>query len=109
MSYKGHLKCFFEMQSQGGLSDVGFFDRIKEVSASKWDSLSDQQKTYAKKAWGVITYKWRWQIAMNVPYLLIFLLDKTVPAVHKFDMILISSITSKLPIPAFISSWMGLG
>ncbi len=100
---------FLVMQSQGGLSGVGFGQVIKQFAFSKWDSLTDLQKTYAKKAWGVITYKWRWQIAMNIPYLAIFLLDKTIPSVHKFDMALISTITSKLPIPAFISSWMGLG
>ena len=99
----------FAMQSQGGLSDVGFVERIKQVSENKWESLSDRQRKYAKKAWGVMTYKWRWQIAMNVPYLAIFLLDRTVPAVHQFDMALLAMVTSKLPIPAFISSWMGLG
>ena len=97
------------MQSQGGLSEVGRQNRLKQLGESKWESLTDSQKTYAKKAWGVLTYKWRWQIAMNVPYLAMFVLDRTVPAVHKFDMALLATITSKLPIPAFISSWMGLG
>ena len=83
------------MQSQGGLSEVGFSERIKQVMTSKWENLSDRQKSYIKKAWGVITYKWRWQIAMNVPYLAIFILDRTIPAVHKFDMYLLASITSK--------------
>ena len=96
------------MQSQGGVSVISFPGRIKQVAESKWESLSDRQKKYSQKAWGVMTYKWRWQIAMNVPYLAIFLLDKTVPAVHQFDIALLASITSKLPIPAFISSWMGL-
>ena len=97
------------MQSQGGLSEVSFLERIKQFAESKWDSLTDPQKKYAKRAWGVMTYKWRWQIAMNVPYLAIFLLDRTIPAVHQFDMALLATVTSKLPIPAFISSWMGLG
>ncbi len=97
------------MHSQGGLSEANFAQRIKEFAGSKWDALTDRQKTFAKKVWGVITYKWRWQIAMNVPYLAIFLLDRTIPAVHQFDMALITTITSRLPIPAFISSWIGLG
>ncbi len=97
------------MQSQGGLSEVDFVKRIKQFTGTKWDSLSDTQKTYAKKVWGLLSYKWRWQIAINVPYLAIFLLDRTIPAVHQFDMSLISTVTSKLPLPAFISSWIGLG
>ena len=97
------------MQSQGELSKLSFQEQMKKSASNKWESLSDKQKAYAKKIWGVITYKWRWQIAMNIPYLLIFLLDRSIPAVHQFDIQLISSITSKLPMPAFISSWLGLG
>ena len=97
------------MQSQGGLSAVGLQERVKQFAVTRWETMSDSQKTYAKKAWSVLTYKWRWQIAMNVPYLGIFLLDRSIPAVHKFDMALLATITSKLPVPAFISSWMGLG
>ena len=97
------------MQSQGGLSAVGLQERVKQFVVTIWETMSDRQKTYAKKAWSVLTYKWRWQIAMNVPYLGIFLLDRSIPAVHKFDMALLATITSKLPVPAFISSWMGLG
>ncbi len=99
------------MESQGEL--FVSTDRLKETTknfvVSKWEGLTDRQKAFAKKTWGVLTYKWRWQIAMNVPYLGIFVLDKTVPAVHQFDMALLTTITSKLPIPAFISSWVGLG
>ncbi len=97
------------MQSQGDLSEVGLQDRLKQFAENKWENLTERQKTYAKKAWGILTYKWRWQIAMNIPYLAIFLLDRTVPSVHEFDMALLATITSKLPIPAFISSWMGIG
>ena len=97
------------MQSQGGLSEVGLQNRVKQFAKNKWENLTVRQKSYAKKAWGVLTYKWRWQIAMNIPYLAIFLLDRSVPAVHQFNMTLWVSITSKLPIPAFISSFMGWG
>ncbi len=96
------------MQSQTGLSETGTQERLKKIALSRWDRLTDSQKTYARKAWSVITYKWRWQIAMNIPYLAIFLLDRTIPAVHQFDMALLATITSKLPIPSFVSSWMGL-
>ena len=97
------------MQSQGGESKIGLVERIKELAQGKWEDLTDRQRKYAKKAWGVMTYKWRWQIALNVPYLALFLLDRTVPSVHEFDMALIASLSSKLPIPAFITAWMGMG
>ena len=96
------------MQSQGGLSEVGLWERFKQVAYEKWESLSDRQRLFAKKVWGVITYKWRWQIAMNIPYLLIFLLDRIFPAVHEFNINVLNYIFSKLPIPQFISSFMGL-
>ena len=95
------------MQSQGGFSQVELQERIKQFCLMNWERLNDRQKFLARKIWGVITYKWRWQIAMNVPYLAIFILDRTIPAVHKFDMDLIAKATSYLPIPAFISSWFG--
>ena len=97
------------MQSQGGLSEVGLKERVSELAESTWERLTDRQKAFSKKAWSILTYKWRWQIAMNVPYLAIFLLDRTIPAVHKFDMALLANVTSDLPIPALISSWIGLG
>tara|TARA_B100000029_G_scaffold354800_1_gene347607 strand:+ start:252 stop:545 length:294 start_codon:yes stop_codon:yes gene_type:complete len=97
------------MQSQGGLSEVESQERVKTFFLTRWENLTERQRNYAKKLWGVLTYKWRWQIAMNVPYLAIFILDRTIPAVHAFDMNLLATITSKLPIPAFISSWLGIG
>ena len=95
------------MQSQGGFSQVEFQGRIKQFSLLKWESLNDRQRSFARKIWSVITYKWKWQIAMNIPYLAIFILDRSVPAVHKFDMNLFAKVTSHLPIPAFISAWLG--
>ena len=94
------------MQSQGGLSQFEFHERVKLFASKKWGSLTDGQKNLAKKFWGVITYKWRWQLAMNIPYLAIFALDRTIPAVHRFDMNLLSTLISNLPIPAFISAWL---
>ncbi len=96
------------MQSEVNFPKVSFQEKIKNFSDSRWNKLSDRQKIYAKKAWSVITYKWRWQIAMNVPYLTIFLLDRTIPAVHQFDMAVLASVTSKLPIPSFLSSLIGI-
>ena len=97
------------MQSQGGLSEVDLKDRVKNFAEARWDGLPERQKNYSRKIWGVLTYKWRWQIAINIPYLVIFILDRTIPSVHQFDMAVLSTLTSRLPIPAFISSWLGVG
>ena len=97
------------MQSQGGLTETVLIKKSQQYILSKWEVLPEKQQKYAKKAWGLITYKWRWQIAMNIPYLAIFALDRSIPAVHQFDMNLLSTITSKIPLPEFISSWIGLG
>ena len=96
------------MQSKSSLESLSIKDRVLSASLDKWESLNDRQKKYLNKGWGILTYKWRWQIAMNIPYLAIFLLDRTVPEVHQFDMDLLSTITSIIPIPTFISSWMGI-
>ena len=96
------------MQSQSGVTETGSFKRFQQYLLVKWEGLPEKQKGYAKKTWGVITYKWRWQIAMNIPYLAIFALDRTLPAVHKFNMNLLATITSNLPLPEFLSTWIGL-
>ncbi len=96
------------MNSEGRLSQREVLGGLKQFAYAKWEGLTDRQKSFAKKGWGIITYKWRWQIAMNIPYLAIFVLDRTVPAVHNFDVALLSLVVSKLPIPAFMSSWFGL-
>ena len=68
-----------------------------------WSKLSDKQQSILKKIWSILTYKWQWQIILNAPFLVIWLLDQTIPAVHAFDMQLISS----LPIPMSIKTLFG--
>ena len=97
------------MQSTGSLSEASLKERITAFGNQRWERLTDPQKAYAKKAWGILTFKWRWQIAMNIPYLAIFILDRTIPAVHKFNMDLLSTIMAKLPIPEFLSSMIAAG
>ncbi len=97
------------MQSQNSISNQSTKENLINFFIDKWDQMGDRQKKYAKKAWNIITYKWRWQIAMNIPYMAIFALDRTVPQVHQFNISLLSSITTKFPLPAFITSLLGLG
>jgi len=96
------------MQSRAEISVAKRQEALKQFAERKWESLTDRQKAYTKKAWKAITYKWRWQVAINVPYLAIFLLDRKIPAVHKFDMALLVTILAKFPLPDFIPSGIGL-
>ena len=68
-----------------------------------WSNLSNSQQEILKKIWTILTYKWQWQIILNSTFLLIWILDQTIPAVHSFDMQLISS----LPIPMTIKTILG--
>ncbi len=95
------------MQSQSTIPSSGFKDRLKALGVEKWEGLSENQRKYAKKAFKVLTYKWRWQIAMNIPYLAIFVLDRSIPAVHEFNVSLLNSIVARLPIPDFLVNIIG--
>ena len=96
------------MNSKTTSSDLSLKERLGNIAMSRWKELTEKQKLLAKKAWGVLTYKWRWQIAMNIPYLIIFGLDHSVPAIHQFDMAVINSVTSRIPMPTFISSFISM-
>ena len=50
-----------------------------------WEELDDSLKTKLIKTWNVLTYKWQLQILFNLPFLLWWVLDKSLPKVHEFD------------------------
>ena len=81
----------------------GFFYQVKYNLEDFWSNLSDSQQVIFKKIWLILTYKWQWQLLLNAPFLVIWILDQTIPAVHSFDMELISS----LPIPIEIKTLLG--
>tara|TARA_Y100001968_G_scaffold305584_1_gene321577 strand:- start:141 stop:422 length:282 start_codon:yes stop_codon:yes gene_type:complete len=93
------------MNSNSAADKKGFISQINSNLQDFWGNLSDSQKTNLKKIWSILTYKWQWQIILNTPFLLIWILDQTIPAVHSFDMQLISS----LPIPIAIKTLFGFG
>ena len=53
--------------------------------SKNWEELDDSLKTKILKIWKVLTYKWQLQILFNLPFLLWWVLDKSLPKVHKFD------------------------
>ena len=55
-----------------------------------WESLDESQKKILTKIWKVITYKWQLQILFNLPFLVWWLMDKSIVKVHEFDLILLN-------------------
>ena len=93
------------MESNSALDKKGFIYKVNTNLQEFWLNLSDSQRSILKKIWSILTYKWQWQIILNAPFLIIWILDQTIPAVHSFDMQLISS----LPIPTTIKTLLGFG
>ena len=93
------------MESNSGVEKKGLIYTVSTNVQDLWFTLNDSQKSILKKVWSILTYKWQWQIILNAPFFVIWILDKTIPAVHSFNMQLISS----LPIPLTIKTLLGFG
>ncbi len=91
------------MNSQTSTDKIGILNNLNSSLRSFWSNLSQKQQSILKKIWSILTYKWQWQIILNAPFLVIWILDQTIPAVHSFDMQLISS----LPIPMILKNVFG--
>ena len=91
------------MNSNSAVNKKGFIYKVNSNLQDFWLNLSDNQKSFLKKIWSILTYKWQWQIILNAPFLVIWILDQTIPAIHTFDMQMISS----LPIPMTIKTLLG--
>ena len=91
------------MDSQAASDKKSIINKVSTNLQNFWSNLSENQKSILKKIWSVLTYKWQWQIILNAPFLVIWVLDQTIPAVHSFDMKLISS----LPVPMVIKTYLG--
>ena len=91
------------MESNSAAGKNVFINKVNTNLQDFWSNLSERQQSILKKIWSILTYKWQWQIILNAPFLIAWGLDQTIPAVHSFDMQLISS----LPIPTIIKTYLG--
>ena len=91
------------MDSQAAADKNGIINRVNRNLQDFWGNLSENKQSILKKIWSILTYKWQWQIILNARFLVIWVLDQTIPVVHSFDMQLISS----LPIPMIIKTYLG--
>jgi hypothetical protein len=71
--------------------------------SKNWEELDDSLKSKLKKIWSVLTYKWQLQILFNLPFLLLWALDKSFPQVHEFD----AKILNYLNLPDWALSFIG--
>ena len=91
------------MDSQTTADKNSIINKVTTNLQNFWLNLSEKQQSILKKIWSILTYKWEWQIILNAPFLIIWVLDQTIPAVHSFNIQLISS----LPIPMIIKTYLG--
>jgi len=91
------------MDSQTAVDKNSIIRKVNTNLQDFWSNLSDKQQSILKKIWSILTFKWQWQIMLNAPFLVFWVLDQTIPAVHSFNMQLISS----LPIPIIVKTYLG--
>ena len=91
------------MDSQTASDKNSIINKVNSNLQNFWSNLSENQKSILNRIWSILTYKWQWQIILNAPFLVVWVLDQTIPEVHSFDMQLISS----LPIPVIIKTYLG--
>ena len=78
---------------------------LLNLISKNWEELDDSQKLILTKIWKVLTYKWQLQILFNLPFLIWFALDKSIPQVHEFDIAMLSY----LNVPEWALSFIGFG
>ncbi len=78
-----------------------FFNLIQK----NWENLDESQKKVLIKIWKVLTYKWQLQILLNLPFLIWWVLDKSVTKVHDFDL----TILNYLNLPEWALALIGFG
>tara|TARA_B100000214_G_C23651494_1_gene483142 strand:+ start:83 stop:367 length:285 start_codon:yes stop_codon:yes gene_type:complete len=90
------------MQTQTSIKETKSSSQVQDFFISKWQNLDENNKSVLTKIWNVISYKWKWQIALNLPFLLIWVADKSIPSVHQFNLNLINS----SPLPEWIVNYL---
>ena len=76
---------------------------LLNLISNNWEELDESLKSKLKKIWSVLTYKWQLQILFNLPFLLWWALDNSLPKVHEFD----ATILNYLNLPEWALSFIG--
>ena len=78
---------------------------FSDLVTKNWEKLDNSQKLILTKIWKVLTYKWQLQILFNLPFLIWWALDKSMPRVHEFDV----TVLNYLNLPDWALSFIGFG
>ena len=74
-------------------------------STTHWPSADVIQHPILRKTWKVITWRWRLQLAINAPFGLLWVADKTNPVVHAFDMSVLTALHAEWLAPMMGIAW----
>ena len=72
---------------------------LRVNSIEMMSGLNLEPKPLLHKIWKIITWRWRLQIAINAPFGILWIADKTNPAVHQFDIALLTAIHAEWMAP----------
>ena len=72
---------------------------------NNWENLDEKQKSTLIKIWKILTYKWKLQVLVNLPFLLWWIFDQSIVRVHTFD----QAILNYLNLPKWALSLIGFG
>ena len=78
---------------------------FSDLVTKNWEKLDNSQKLILTKIWKVLTYKWQLQILFNLPFLIWWALDKSMPRVHEFD----ATVLNYLNLPDWALLVIGFG
>ena len=71
---------------------ISTLDLLLDRLCNIWSSSAVIKNSILHKAWKVITWRWRLQLAINAPFGLLWVADKTNPAVQAFDMSVLTAL-----------------
>ena len=54
------------MDSQTAKDKNGIISKANINLQDLWSNLSEKQQSILKKLWSILTYKWQWQIILNL-------------------------------------------
>ena len=77
---------------------------LRVNSIEMMSGLNLEPKPVLHKIWKIITWRWRLQIAINAPFGILWIADKTNPAVHQFVIALLTAIHAE-----WMAPMMGIG
>ena len=80
-------------------------NKLLNLIYENWENLDESQKSTLTKVWKVLTYKWQLQILFNLPFLIWWVLDKSITKIHEFD----SYMLDYLHLPDWALSFIGFG